>query len=115
MGVFTAVTDWYPLEKSPAKQIADEYFMTRTADIEAMDNLIRENNVDSVITGYTDSVLPYYADICKKAGIPSYGTREQLEILTDKTKYKKLCQEFNVPVIERSEERRVGKECRCRE
>lgn len=100
MGVFTAVTDWYPLEKSPAKQIADEYFMTSTADIEAMVNLIRENNVDGVITGYTDSVLPYYADICKKAGIPSYGTREQLEILTDKTKYKKLCQEFNVPVIE---------------
>lgn len=100
LGVSTVVTDWYPLKDSPAKQIADEYFMTSTTDIPAMVNLIKENNIDGVITGYTDSVLPHYADICEAAGLPAYGTRKQLEILTDKTKYKKLCQEYNIPVVE---------------
>jgi len=100
MGIKTMVTDWYPLENSPAKQIADEYAMTSTADLPAMLQLIKDNNIDGVITGFTDSVLPYYADMCKEAGLPSYGTRYQFEILTDKTKYKKLCKEFNVPVIE---------------
>lgn len=100
LGVHTTVTDWYPVENSPAKQIADEYFMTSTSDIPAMEKLIRENNIDGVTTGYTDSVLPFYADMCEATGLPAYGTRKQFEILTDKTKYKKLCQQFNVPVID---------------
>lgn len=100
LGVHTMVTDWYPLEKSPAKQIADEYAMESTSDIEAMSKLIKDNNIDGVTTGYTDSVLPYYADMCEATGLPSYGTREQFETLTDKTKYKKLCKDFNIPVID---------------
>src|SRR5699024_128062 len=103
MGVHTMVTDWYPLEKSPAKQIADEYAMESTSDIEAMSKLIKDNNIDGVTTGYTDSVLPYYADMCEATGLPSYGTREQFETLTDKTKYKKLCKEYNIPVIDEYE------------
>lgn len=100
MGIYTIVTDWYPLEKSPAKQIADEYTMTSTADIPAMVSLIKDKKIDGVITGFTDSVLPYYAEMCKEAGLPSYGTKEQFEILTDKNKYKELCREFGVPVVE---------------
>lgn len=100
IGIYTMVTDWYPLEKSPAKQIADEYFMTSTADISAMVKLIKDQNVDGVITGFTDSVLPYYAEICEQAGLPCYGTKEQFEILTNKRDYKKLFKEFNVPVVD---------------
>lgn len=100
MGVYTMVTDWYPVEDSPAKQIADEYFMVSTTDIKALTQLIKDKQIDGVTTGFTDSVLPHYADICEAAGLPSYGTREQFETLTDKTKYKKLCREYNVPVVE---------------
>lgn len=103
MGIYTMVTDWYPLEKSPAKQIADEYFMTSTSDIPEMVKLIKENNVDGVLTGFTDSVLPYYAQMCEEAGLPYYGTKKQFEILTNKNKYKKLCREFGVPVVEEYE------------
>lgn len=100
MGIYTMVTDWYPIEKSPAKQIADEYFMVSTADIPAMVKLIRDKKVDGVMTGFTDSVLPYYAEICKEAGLPYYGTKEQFEILTNKNAYKKLCREFGIPVVD---------------
>lgn len=100
LGIYTMVTDWYPIDRSPAKQLADEYFMTSTADIPSMVKLIKDEKVDGVITGFTDSVLPYYADMCELAGLPHYGTREQFETLTNKNAYKKLCKQYGVPVVD---------------
>lgn len=99
MGITVGVTDWYPLEKSPAKQCADEAYFVSTSDIDAMVQLIREKHFDGVFTGFTDSVLPYYAEICEKAGLHAYGTKEQFKIFIDKQKYKKLMRDFDVPTI----------------
>lgn len=99
MGIVTGVTDWYELDRSPAKQMADEVYYVSTSDIDAMVSLIKEKNFDGVITGFTDSVLPYYAEMCEKADIPAYGAKEQFEIFIDKQKYKKLMRDFNVPTI----------------
>lgn len=99
MGIVTAVTDWYALDRSPAKQMADESYYVSTSDIDAMVTLIKEKKFDGVITGFTDSVLPYYAEMCERAGLPAYGTKEQFEVFIDKKKYKKLMREFDVPTI----------------
>ncbi|WP_218973203.1 ATP-grasp domain-containing protein [Halalkalibacterium halodurans] len=100
MGIYTLVTDWYSEERSPAKKLADKAFMTSTADVSAVVDLIKKENVDGVITGFTDSTLAYYAQICQQAGLPCYGTKEQFETLTNKRVYKKLCRDFGVPVID---------------
>lgn len=100
MGVYTIVTDWYDTKRSPAKLLADEYW---DVSIEAYDELftkIKENHVDGVFTGFTDSYLLPYQHLCEMAGVPCYGTKEQFECLIDKKKYKTLCREFNVPTIE---------------
>ena len=99
LGIVTGVTDWYSLDKSPAKQLADEAYFESTTDIDAMVALIKEKKFDGVITGFTDSVLPYYAEMCEKAGLPSYGTKEQFDIFIDKEKYKALMRKFDVPTI----------------
>lgn len=99
MGIITGVTDWYALEKSPAKQMADEAYFVNTSDIDAMVDLIKEKKFDGVFTGFTDSVLPYYAEMCERAGLPSYGTKEQFDIFIDKEKYKALMRQFDVPTI----------------
>ena len=99
LGVVTAVTDYYPLEKSPAKQMADEIYYEDTSNVDRMVDFIKEKKFDGVFTGFTDSVLPYYAAMCEKAHLPSYGTKEQFEIFIDKQKYKKLMREFDVPTI----------------
>lgn len=99
MGVVTAVTDYYPLEKSPAKQMADEAYYEDTSNIDRMVEFIKEKKFDGVFTGFTDSVLPYYAEMCEKAGLPAYATKEQLELFTNKEKYKQLMREFDVPTI----------------
>ena len=99
MGIVTGVTDWYPIEKCPAKREADEAYFVSTSDIDAMVKLIREKKFDGVVTGFTDSVLPYYAEMCEKAGLPAYGTREQFEIFINKEKYKHLLQAYDIPTI----------------
>ena len=80
MGIVTGVTDFYPLGRSPAKQLADEAYFVDTTDMDAMAELIRGKKFDGVVTGFTDSVLPHYAEICKRLGLPAYGTREQFEV-----------------------------------
>lgn len=99
MGIKTAVTDYYPLEKSPAKQMADEAYYEDTSNVDRMAEFIKEQKFDGVLTGFTDSVLPYYAEMCEKAGLHAYGTKEQFEVFVDKQKYKKLMREFDVPTI----------------
>lgn len=100
MGIYVMVTDWYPIEKSPAKQIADKAFMVSTADVDAVVKLIKDERVDGVFTGFTDSTLPYYARICEKAGMPCYGTEEQFQIFINKRKFKSLCKKYGVPTVE---------------
>lgn len=100
MGIYTIVTDWYEISKSPAKHIADKSFQVSTSDIEAVVELIKEESIDGVLTGYTDSTLPYYAEICEKAGLPCYGTKDHFELFTDKSKYKSLLREYNIPTVE---------------
>ena len=59
MGVYTIVTDWYDLDKSPAKRLADEYWMESVSDIDRLVELIKEHGISGVLTNYTDSYLPY--------------------------------------------------------
>lgn len=99
LGIYTIVADYNPVEKSPAKAIADEAVNVSITDVDAVVDVIRERKVDGVIVGFNDMLLPYYANICSKAGLPCYGTKEQFEILTDKQRYKALCRKFGIPVI----------------
>lgn len=101
MGIKTIVANYYPPEKSPAKYIADEAWKVDFSDVDNMVKLIKENHVDGIFVGWTDSHLPYYAQICEKAGLPCCGTVEQFDILSnDKRRFKELCIQYGVPTPE---------------
>lgn len=100
MGCYVVVADYNKVEDSPGKQIADEHFEISVTDVDAVVELIRREKIDGVIVGFNDMLLPYYADICRKSGLPAYGTKEQFEIFTNKDRYKKICRQFNVPTVE---------------
>ncbi len=99
MGVYTIVTDWYDTVKSPVKLMADAYWNESIEDYEKLSVLIKENKVDGVLTGFTDSYLLPYQRICEMNNLPCYGTREQFDVFTSKDKYKALCRQYNVPTI----------------
>ena len=100
MGIYTIVTDWYDTKRSPAKLVADEYWNTSIEDYESLTKQIKEHHVDGILTGFTDSYLLAYQHLCEINNLPSYGTKEQFEILTNKALYKEWCKKFNVPTIQ---------------
>ena len=99
MGIYTIVADYNKIEDSPGKQMADEAADLSVIDVDAVVAYIKEHAIDGVFVGFNDMLLPYYADICSKAGLPCYGTKEQFETLIAKDQYKTLCRQFNVPTI----------------
>ncbi len=99
MGVYTLVADYNKIEDSPGKQIADEAVDLSVIDVDAVVNYVKNNNIDGVFVGFNDMLLPYYAEICEKTGLPCYGTKTQFETLIAKNRYKALCRQFGVPTI----------------
>ena len=99
MGIYTLVADYNKIEDSPGKQIADEAVDLSVIDVDAVVKYVKENRIDGVFVGFNDMLLPYYAEICEKTGLPCYGTKEQFETLIAKDKYKALCRQFGVPTI----------------
>ena len=99
MMIYTLVADYNKIEDSPGKQIADEAVDLDITNVDAVVSFIKSHSIDGVIVGFNDMLLPYYADICDKAGLPCYGTKDQFETLIAKDKYKELCRQFGVPVI----------------
>lgn len=100
LGIIVAVTDYNSLEDSPGKQMADEAYSMSATDVNNVVSLIKNKSIDGVIVGFNDMLLPFYADICKKANLPCYGTKEQFNIFTNKDLYKSLCRKYGVPTVE---------------
>lgn len=99
MGIYTLVADYNRIEDSPGKQIADEAVDLDVIDVDAVVHYIKNNAIDGVFVGFNDMLLPYYAEICEKTGLPCYGSKKQFETLIAKDKYKALCRQFGVPTI----------------
>ena len=97
LGMHTTVIDYNEPSASPGKLIADDNALISVADTGEVVSYIKSHAIDGVITGYSDTLLPMYAEICSQADLPCYGTKEQFELFTDKLKWKALCRECNVP------------------
>lgn len=101
LGVYTIVTDWNTPEVSPAKKLADEYWMESFADSNKIVTLIKEHKIDGVFTNYTDSYLPYYVEICERAGLPCLANKKQIEAISNKDQSKQLCIDHGISVSKR--------------
>lgn len=101
-GILVYVTDYD--KDSPCKKVADKAFDVNAIDVDAVVDLIKRESIDGMITGYVDMLLPYYAEICRKAGIPSYATLEQVQLICTKDSFNDLCKRFDLPVPKRYSE-----------
>ncbi|WP_353894439.1 ATP-grasp domain-containing protein [Proteinivorax hydrogeniformans] len=98
-GVYTIVTDFLPKEKSGAKQIADECWDVSTSDLDTLEKLIKENDIDGVFTGVHEFNIKKTIELCEKLNLPFYCNKEQWDLCSNKSKFKKLCRANNVPVV----------------
>ena len=98
MGIYTIAVD-YNVD-APAKKIADESWLIDVFDYKKIVGKIKEENVDGIITGYADSLLPAYYEICKLANKPCYITsKHQLDFAIKKDVFKTTCKKYSVPTI----------------
>lgn len=101
LGVYTIVTDWYDVHKSPAKLVADEYWNEEVFRPDRLAELVKEHGIDGALTNYTDSYLPQYAKLCELAGLPCLATAEQMAVITNKDQSKQLCIDHGISVSKR--------------
>ena len=99
LGIYTIVTDYLQPENSPAKQVADEYWMLNITEVDAIVEKCHKEKVDGVLAFCIDPAQIPYQQICEKLGVPCYGTKEQFEILTNKRLFKDYCIAHGVEVI----------------
>lgn len=99
-GIHTIVTDYnMDYSCSPAKLIADEAWDISWSDLDALEQLCRENHVDGVTAGYSEFRVENTIKLCERLNLPCYCTMEQLDITRDKVKFKEVCRANGVPVV----------------
>ena len=99
MGLYTIVTDWYDVQRSPVKLMADEYWDVSIEDYDLLSQLIKEHNVDGVFTSFTDSYLLPYQKLCEINGLPFYANKKAFENSVNKDLFKRMCEQNHVPVV----------------
>lgn len=95
-GIFTIVADYDA--SCPAMKVADKSALISALDVDALVKLCLEENVDGVITGFVDILLPPYMEVCKRLGFPCYITDKMLAMSTNKDIFKSTCELYGVPV-----------------
>ena len=96
-GAKAIVADWYPVEKSNAKQIADEAVLVSTADVDAISQFVKENGVDGVFAGIDEFNLLNAMEVARRCELPFYCTNMQWELIEHKDNFRKLCISHGVP------------------
>lgn len=96
-GVYTIVTDYLPKDKSKAKQLADEAWDISTADVEQLEEKIKECAIDGIYAGVHEFNLTKVLELCERTHKPFYATREQWEYSTDKQIFKQKCKKVGLP------------------
>lgn len=96
-GAYVYVADYYPKERSSAKRLADEALLVSTADLDALEALIRDKNIDGVLAGVSEFNLLAAMSLCERCGLPFYCTRKQWDQIECKDQFRNLCKYYGVP------------------
>ena len=99
-GVYVIFTDHLPPEISLSKQLANEYWDVSTAEIDRLEELFKNNHIDGIFAGVSEFNLEKAMLLCKRCRLPFYALDHQWEIATNKTNFKKLCQDFGISTPE---------------
>lgn len=97
MGLYTIVVDMDP--KSPAKKVSNKSYDISTNEIDRLVEICNENKVNGVFNGFEDFNIHVARKLCEKLSLPFYASEQQLEIVTDKDKFKKECIRHGIEVV----------------
>ena len=97
LGVKTIVTDYD--DNAPAKKYSDEAVNIDCKDLPALQRYVFDNEIDGILVGVADTIVPYYSELCKITGLYSYANKFQCDYLCDKSQFNMLLEKFELPII----------------
>lgn len=90
-GIYTILTDYRPVDKVPAKQLADEAWMIDVADLDALEKRCREEKVTAAFAGNQGFCIDQCKILCARLGLPFYANNDGWRATRDKVFYKNIC------------------------
>lgn len=94
MGILTIVTS--ARRTDDAKKYAWKSFDVDGMDVPGLIALSREENVDGVLVGVADILVPSYCKVCDALGFPCYATQQIVDVFSFKDVFKSTCERFGV-------------------
>ena len=94
MGVKTIVTS--ARSTDDAKKYAWKSFDVDGMDVPGLIALARQEDVDGVLVGVADILVPSYCKVCDALGFPCYATQQIVDVFSFKDVFKSTCERFGV-------------------
>lgn len=96
-GAYTIVADYYPKERSEAKNYSDADILISTGDTEGLIQYIKDNGINGVISGIHEFNLLQSMKLCEYFSFPFYCNMQQWDAMQLKHNFRTLCEKYNVP------------------
>ncbi|OYX94031.1 MAG: hypothetical protein B7Y76_11120, partial [Sphingobacteriia bacterium 35-40-5] len=97
LGVHTIVMD--PNPYSPAKKDAKESYDVEVMNFDHLFEKAKGLNLDGILVGVADILVPSYYKICQALNFPCYATPMSIEVLTTKNGFRDKCETAGIGVI----------------
>lgn len=94
MGIRTIVTS--ARHTDPAKKVAWKACDVDGMDVPGLIALARDEQVDGVLVGVADILVPAYCKVCDALGLPCYATQEIVDVFAFKDVFKATCERYGV-------------------
>lgn len=98
-GIHTIVTDYLPIEASPAKRIGKETWNISTAEVNTICDKIRKENISAVFTGTHEFNISKAIEICEQLNYNFYTSSKTYQQLSNKEVYKTIFENAGMPKI----------------
>jgi biotin carboxylase len=96
MGLYSIVLDPHP--NSPSKKYASKAYDVDVTDLDAVDEIIHQENASGVLVGVADPLVPYYQKICARNKFYCYANDRSIHALTSKSNFAKACIRHGISV-----------------
>lgn len=94
MGIKTIVASSVPNE--PAKLVAWKGSDVDGMDVPGLIALAQEENVDGVLVGVADMLVPSYCKVCDALNLPCYATQKIVDVFAFKDIFKTTCEQYGI-------------------
>ena len=94
MGIQTIVSSGRHTD--PAKQVAWKAYDVDGMDVPGLIALAKEEQVDGVLVGVADILVPAYCKVCEALDLPCYATQQIVDVFAFKDVFKATCERYGV-------------------